>query len=129
MKTLSVKSFIIFSILIMISCYSFAQNDYTEFYKRSIMANSAGMFFLGGWAIGNITSGAYGWAQYSGQQKYFNQMNLFLNTVNLSIAGFALYKNYHTDVSLLNTQEIVARHIQTEKILFINSAYYKHLKK
>jgi len=122
MKTTSVKSIILFSILIMISCYTFAQDDYTEFFKRSIMTNSTGMAVLGGWAIGNITLGAYGWAQYSGQQKYFNQMNLFWNTVNLSIAGFALYKNYHTDASLFDAQEILARHLQTEKILLINSA-------
>ena len=122
MKTTSVKSIILFSILIMISCYTFAQDDYTEFFKRSIMTNSTGMAVLGGWAIGNITLGAYGWAQYSGQQKYFNQMNLFWNTVNLSIAGFALYKNYHAVASLFDAQEILARHLQTEKILLINSA-------
>jgi hypothetical protein len=53
--------------------------------------------------------------------KYFGQMNLFWNVVNLSIAGFALYGNYTTDASMMNGQEMLAKHLKTENILLINS--------
>ncbi len=61
--------------------------------------NNIGMGILGGWALANITIGAYGWSQQSGQESYFHQMNLFWNTVNLGIAGFALYSNLTSDYS------------------------------
>lgn len=121
MKTTSKKQFFFTIILLLISGYVFAQDDYIRFYNQSIMNSNTGMFILGGWALGNIALGAYGWAQYTGQQKYFNQMNLFWNTVNLTIAGIALYNNYHTDISLLNAEQIMSKHLQTEKILLVNS--------
>ena len=41
--------------------------------------------------------------------------------VNLSIAGFALYSNYSSDVSLMSEGELLARHLKTEKLFLINS--------
>jgi hypothetical protein len=122
MKTSSNKLLFLTFILLLICGYVVAQEDYTLFYNQSIMTSNTGMSVLGGWAIGNIALGAYGWIQGTGQQKYFNQMNLFWNTVNLTIAGVALYNNYHTDISLLNAEQIMSKHLQTEKILLINSA-------
>lgn len=121
MKTTTNKQIIFTFVLLLVSGYLFAQDDYTQFYNQSMMTSNTGMSILGGWALGNIALGAYGWAQYTGQQKYFNQMNLFWNTVNLTIAGIALYNNYHTDISLLNADQIMSKHVQTEKILLINS--------
>ena len=69
------------------------QEAYVEYYGKSLDMNNIGMAVLGGWALANISIGAYGWSQQSGQESYFHQMNLFWNTVNLTIAGFALYSN------------------------------------
>lgn len=121
MFRLSSRGFIIGAILICISLSAFSQYDYNQFYQQSISTTNTGMFVLGGWAIANITSGAYGWARYNGPQKYFYQMNLFWNTVNLSIAGIALYNNWHLDASSLSVEEIMDKHLHTEKILLINS--------
>jgi hypothetical protein len=97
------------------------QADYQSFYTGSLKINNTGMYVLGSWALANITAGAYGWASASGDMKYFGQMNLFWNVVNLSIAGFALYGNYTTDASMMNGQEMLAKHLKTENILLINS--------
>lgn len=98
------------------------QGDYQSFYTGSLRINNTGMYVLGSWALANIAAGAYGWASASGDMKYFGQMNLFWNVVNLSIAGFALYGNYTTDASMMNGQEMLAKHLKTENILLINSA-------
>lgn len=121
MKTIFKKQFIFTYVLLLVSGYVFAQGDYAQFNNQSIMTTNTGMSVLGGWAIGNIVLGAYGWAHNTGQQKYFNQMNLFWNTVNLTIAGISLYNNYHTDISLFDAEQIMSKHLQTEKILLINS--------
>jgi len=98
------------------------QGDYQSFYAGSLKINNTGMYVLGSWALANIAAGAYGWAAATGDMKYFGQMNLFWNVINLSIAGFALYGNYNTDLSILTGQEMLAKHLKTENILLINSA-------
>jgi hypothetical protein len=80
------------------------------------------MFILGSWAVLNISAGAYGWAHSTGEKMYFNQMNLFWNVINLSIAGFALYGNYNSDLSILSGQELLSKHLKTENLFLINSA-------
>jgi hypothetical protein len=99
-----------------------SQEEYREFYSESLRTTNTGMYILGGWAITNIASGAYGWSRSDGEIKYFHQMNLFWNTVNLSIAGYGLYSNSRLDISALGPDEIMERHIRTERILLINTA-------
>lgn len=98
-----------------------AQTGGESFSEASLAANNAGMYVLGGWALANMAASAYGWVAFEGEKKYFSQMNLFWNVVNLSIAGFALYSNYSTDVSLMSEGELLARHLKTERLFLINS--------
>ena len=79
------------------------------------------MYVLGSWAIANIAIGAAGWARGSGENKYFHQMNLFWNTVNLSIAGIALISNFRTDITALTPDEMMNNHVRTERLYLINA--------
>ncbi len=98
-----------------------AQDGSRAFGEVSLAANNAGMYVLGGWALANMAAGAYGWAAFEGEKKYFSQMNLFWNVVNLSIAGFALYSNYSADLLSLGDGEIMTKHLKTERLFLINS--------
>jgi hypothetical protein len=119
----SVNKFIFLIAVVLIAHFQgYSQNDYQSFYDQSLATQNTGMYILGGWAIANIATGAYGWSQYSDQKMYFHQMNLFWNTVNLSIAGFALYSNAQVDFSMMSSEEILGKHLDTERILLINSA-------
>ncbi|MFO7923665.1 MAG: hypothetical protein R6U58_08235 [Bacteroidales bacterium] len=113
--------FLVLLILILSPENIYGQNGYESFYKQSLKTQNTGMYVLGSWAIVNIAAGGYGWAQHSGERARFDQMNLFWNTVNLSIAGFALYNNYNADVSLMDRHEILNNHIRIENILLINT--------
>ena len=108
--------------LLIIVLPAYGQGDYREFYSGSIRTTNTGMYMLGGWAITNIATGAYGWSRFDGDKKYFHQMNLFWNTVNLSIAGYALYSNSMLDISAMGADEIMDKHTGTERILLINTA-------
>lgn len=100
----------------------FGQNsEMTDFYIKSSQINTSGMYILGGWAVANIAGGAIGWANSTESAKYFHQMNLFWNTVNLGIAGFALYNNLNTDISVISADEMLAKHIKTENLYLINA--------
>ncbi|OIP83146.1 MAG: hypothetical protein AUK44_06065 [Porphyromonadaceae bacterium CG2_30_38_12] len=99
----------------------FGQSSYESFWKSSKQTNQSGMIVLGSWALLNMTVGAYGWAKQTGEDKYFHQMNFFWNTVNISIAGVAIYQNIATDSVIYTANEMLQKHISTEKILLINA--------
>ena len=105
-----------------VSCLQLsAQADYGQFYDRSLSTTTSGMYVLGSWAVINIAAGGYGWLKNDGERKYFSQMNLFWNLVNLSIAGFAIINNSQTDLSLMSGDEMMNKHLGTERLLLINA--------
>lgn len=108
-------------ILLAISAAFAQQTDVSDFYQTSIKNNTTGMYVLGGWAIANIAGGAVGWANSTGSNMYFHQMNFFWNTVNLGIAGFALYSNLNSVVSGLTDSMLVQKHVKTENLYRINA--------
>jgi hypothetical protein len=95
--------------------------DYTAFYTKTLDINRSGMFFLGGWALANMATGAYGSIRYDGEAKYFHQMNAAWNLVNAGIATYALFEITGTDISSLTQAEIMQKHIRTENIFLINA--------
>jgi hypothetical protein len=85
------------------------------------------MKVLGGWAIANITIGSIAFYRTKGATRYFNQMNIFWNVVNLGIAtaGFygakeALNKHYSIE------QSIREQH-KTERILLLMPVWILHI--
>lgn len=98
-----------------------AQLNGGEFYSKHLQTQNAGMVILGSWAVANIGVGAYGWSYYDGDAKYFHQMNLFWNTVNLGIAGFAIYNNVQLDPMAFGNEEAMSEARKIEKVLLINS--------
>lgn len=114
------RTFFIF-LMLALPCFLTDQSQEENFCIQSSRIMQTGMIVLGAWSLGNISAGAIGWSRTSGQQKYFHQMNLFWNTVNLAIAGYGYFSNSLADCSTMAFSEVFARHQQTEKILLINS--------
>ncbi len=112
---------ILLCFVLFLSVPVFSQDAYSNYYSRSLKINNTGMVVLGSWAILNISTGAYGWSRYTGQSKYFHQMNLFWNVVNLSIAGIALYGNAHTDYSMWEQGMFLEKHLKTQNLFLINA--------
>lgn len=114
------RTFFIF-LLLALPLFLMGQTQEESFCLQSSRITQSGMIVLGAWSLANISTGAVGWSRTSGQQKYFHQMNLFWNTVNLAIAGYGLYTNSLTNSSTIGFAEVFAKHQQTERILLINS--------
>lgn len=111
--------------LIFVLIFSFlpilAQDQlHNDFYQKSVQNNNTGMYILGTWALANLVVGGIGWNQTTGDTKYFHQMNFFWNTVNLSIAGFALYNNFSGGIENLTNEMIIQNHYKIEKLYLIN---------
>jgi len=113
--------------LLLLFCIAFfvvqaeAQTDVESFYLKSKSNSNTGMYVLGSWALLNMATGAWGMSTQSGSAKYFYQMNLFWNTVNLGIAGVALVSGNLSDPTSLSPQQMIDKHLLTEKVLLVNA--------
>ncbi len=80
------------------------------------------MIGLGTWAASNFALSGYGWATAANEtEKYFHQMNVMWNTVNMGLAlpGYFRAKNANLG---LNASQSWAAQQKTQKIFLINSA-------
>ena len=118
---MNVKKIVLLFCITLFAVQVDAQADYNGFYLKSQKNANTGMYVLGSWALLNMASGAYGMSTQSGSTKYFNQMNLMWNTVNLGIAGYALVSSHLNDPGLLSPEQMMDKHLLTEKILLINA--------
>jgi hypothetical protein len=118
---MNIKKIVLLLSFSLLMLHAEAQKDVETFFSKSQKTTNTGMMVLGSWAILNIATGAYGMSTQTGSSKYFYQMNLFWNTVNLGIAGYSLISGYLTDISLLSHEQMVEKHMFTEKLLLINA--------
>ncbi len=119
-QSISLKTTVII-LLVFTFLMSMAQDQsHADFYQKSLQYNNTGMYVLGSWAVANLIIGGIGWNQNAGDTKYFHQMNFFWNTVNLSIAGFALYNNLSGGFEDLTNGMMVQNHYKIEKLYLIN---------
>ena len=95
--------------------------DSDFYYQNSISIQKTGMYILGSWALLNIFSGYYGNQNYSGETKYFFQMNGAWNLVNLGIAGAGLYGVSNAAMGI-STSEMFNDMNRFDRILLINTA-------
>jgi hypothetical protein len=99
----------------------FAQQEIQEINNQRNEINLTGMKILGGWALANMAIGSVSYFKTSGKSKYFHQMNVYWNIVNLGLAT-AGYFGAKAD---LNQQLSLAKSVkdqhQIEKILLLNA--------
>lgn len=88
--------------------------------EKRLQLNKDGMKVLGSWAAGNIIIGGIGMTQSDGNVRYFHQMNLAWNSVNLAIAGLG-YFGSRRDPSEFNLKETVKEFSKFENILLFNA--------
>ena len=108
-------------LLFFIPYFSFAQS-LQEFNGNREDINKKLMIGLGSWATANFIASGIGWATTvpNGEARYFHQMNVMWNTVNIGLAipGYIKAKN---SSSTLTFAETVRKQHQTEKIFLINT--------
>ena len=95
--------------------------DLVDFNTRRQQQQRTALLILGGWAVGNIASGAYFSTQTTGDTRYFHRMNAYWNTINLGIAAFALYTLRGTDPAAADLYSSIDAHYQFQKILLLNA--------
>ena len=97
-----------------------AQGSFKSFAEEHHRINQQGMYILGGWALANMVSGGIGWATTDGSAKYFHQMNVFWNTVNVSLATVGLLSGNRQNAAMTEV-EFLSKSRRTENIFLINA--------
>lgn len=87
----------------------------------SLEHQQKGMLVLGGWAVANILSGSIYAGKTEGAQRYFHQMNIGWNAVNLGIAALGYYQAVTADPDTWSLAESIRRNYNLEKILLLNT--------
>lgn len=94
-------------------------DDLEQVNEKRLQLNQNGMKVLGGWAAGNIIAGGVGMARSEGSTRYFHQMNIAWNGVNLAIAGLG-YFGSKKSASSFTLKETIREFHSFEKILLFN---------
>lgn len=107
------------SILVALSIIgtTFSQGEELSYLEKKTQIEKRSMATLAGWAGVNIISGSIGWATTKDESKYFNQMNVAWNVVNLGISLPSLLRKHPKDLS---NDEILRQQHTIEKILMLN---------
>ncbi|WP_347157345.1 DUF6992 family protein [Pontibacter chitinilyticus] len=79
-----------------------------------------GMLVLGGWAIFNIVLGSFKLTKATRSKKFFFQMNLYWNIVNLCIAAVVLYSLFSGNAANPTLAQSLSQHEWYKKALYLN---------
>ncbi len=108
-------------LLLLISTTAKSQDTLSHFNQQRNEINETGMKVLGGWAIANIAVGSVAFYRTKGTTRYFNQMNIFWNIVNLGIVTAGFYGVKEASHKQFNPKQSLAEQRKTERILLINA--------
>jgi hypothetical protein len=100
--------------------------ELTNFNIYRNQVNQTVMLTLGGWALGNITIGTVLYYRPSSSTKYFHQLNLAWNLVNLGIAGFGYYSSIDPDTALTIAQSLQEQST-IEKSYYLTRDWISHM--
>jgi hypothetical protein len=92
-----------------------------EIQDRSIRNAKHQFITLGSWAVGNMVVSGSLINRYDGSEKYFHQMNVIWNGVNLGIAALAYWDISRRNMSGLSLSETIEKQHQLERVLLFNA--------
>jgi hypothetical protein len=96
-----------------------ASSPLLTFNEKQIRIKRIGMLTLGGWAAGNMAVGGVAAFNTTGSNRYFHQMNVYWNVVNLALAGFGYYGATRADPAGMDLAKTLKDYYGTEKTLLL----------
>lgn len=96
------------------------QNNLESYNQSRNEINKIGMFTLGGWSLANIITGLSFYNSAKNEGKYFHEMNIAWNLINLGIAGLGYYGAVKQDNNIKLT-ETLNEQKKIENILLLNT--------
>lgn len=108
--------------IILFTLGSVQAQDLSSYNQQRLDTDKKLMITLGSWASVNMVGSGAAWATLpSGEARYFHQMNVMWNSVNLALAIPGFIKARRSDPNISFSETISAQH-QTEKVFLFNGA-------
>ncbi|HMK04235.1 MAG TPA: hypothetical protein VK489_08590 [Ferruginibacter sp.] len=102
---------------------SFSQKDaLIKFEKERISISKRSMLVLGGWSAANIIVSAFGTNTGNREMRYFHQMNIMWNGINLAIAGLGYRGTTREKINNSTLSGVLQHQSRTEKTYIFNTA-------
>lgn len=115
----------VFSLLfLLLSTASIAQvasSELLTFNEKQLHIRRIGMATLGSWAVGNMAGSGLSIGSAGGSNRYFHQMNVYWNVVNLALAGLGYYGATKADPAAMGLAATIKDYYGTEKTLLLNA--------
>lgn len=92
-----------------------------SFDQQRIELNRKGMLVLGGWSAANLITSGVAYGNTQGESRYFQEMNLMWNGINLAIAGLGYWKAKRENPADRSAKAIWQRQQKVEKIFLFNA--------
>lgn len=116
------KQFFLFAFFLLFFASCYAQDSLLlEVNQQRLQINKTAMWVLGSWAVGNMATSGILRSQTSGSTRYFHEMNVFWNVVNLGLAGGSLYATYRADPGGFTLWQSLGEQESIEKLLLFNA--------
>jgi len=105
------------------SLSSFSQKaELVKFEKERIGISKKSMVVLGGWSAANIIVSGFGTNTSNREMRYFHQMNIMWNGINLAIAGLGYWGTTREKINNPTLLAILQHQNRTEKTYIFNNA-------
>ena len=126
-KTISYKfffPFVLFWLLLSISglAQTTPSQELYELNEQRLQINKSAMIVLGSWASINILSGLVLRSNTAGSTRYFHEMNVLWNLVNLGLAAGGIYSSIKGDPAAFDAWQTYHEQQKLEQILLVNGA-------
>jgi hypothetical protein len=118
------KKILLFSLfLFVLNSLVYAQGEtdgMAVYHQKNLELQKDAMWVLGSWAAANFAASGYMLTQTEGSAHYFNQMNVFWNTVNFGIAISGYFSAAGAEL-LTTPDDIIMAYNNFSKILLLNT--------
>ena len=98
----------------------FAQNELIGYGERHNQINRRAMQILSGWSLANMAAAGIQYRASDGRDRYFHEMTLMWNAVNLGIAGLGYWRARHS-LHNLSLADAIDKQRGIEKLLLLNT--------
>jgi hypothetical protein len=116
------KKVLLSATLFIIVFFCYAQKDtLISFKKKSIDISKKSMVVLGSWAAANIITSSFSLNINSNDARYYHQMNIIWNSVNLALSGLICWAATKNKMGNLDLQAVLQHQQKTEKIFLLNT--------
>ncbi len=113
--------YLLFLLFIITTGFKISCQDLNQFNVERLKSTKNGLVVLGSWATANIAINPFLADRSTGSQRYFHEMNIYWNIVNLGISGLGILKISKTKPSEFDLSSTMREQIKLEKSLLFNS--------